>query len=108
MFKLITLTSGEMNAMRGLRCLFIFSYEKTDRTETKRQMEENGQVGWKWGSVCLSVNYYALTLSHMMKKVETDAKKEGKRQTEGGTGAMLLERSNLCGRNRFRKKVSLQ
>lgn len=75
MFKLITLTSGEMNAMRGLRCMFIFSYEKTDRTETERQMEENGQVGWKWGSVCLSMNYYALTLSHMMKKVETDAKK---------------------------------
>lgn len=76
MFKLITLTSGEMNAMRGLWCMFIFCYEKTDRTETERQMEENGQVGWKWGSVCLIMNYYVLTLSHMMKKVETDAKKK--------------------------------
>lgn len=45
MFKLITLTSGEMNTMRGLRCMFIFSYKKTDRKETERQMEENGQVG---------------------------------------------------------------
>lgn len=96
MFELITLTSGEMTATRGLRFLFIFSAETTDRLETERQMEDNGEGGVKRGSACLSMNYHCFTLSHMMTKVEADAIKEGKRQTEGGTGAMLLERSYVA------------
>lgn len=108
MFKLITLTSGEMNAMRGLWCMFIFCYEKTDRTETERQMEENGQVGWKWGLYVWLWTTMSLLCHTWWRKWKPMPKKKGKRQTEGGTGAMLLEWSNLCGRNRFRKKVSVQ
>lgn len=88
-------------------CLYSATRKQTeqrlkDRWKKMVKLVENGGLYvWLWTTMSFLCHTW-------WRKWKPMPKKEGKRQTEGGTGAMLLEWSNLCGRNRFRKKVSVQ